>query len=196
MREQGASRYDAIKGSERVKVLVRQCHSASRKFGGTAAQLREPCARMVAQFESPEEKCRGANQDRPNARQRTINCTESRDEPFAFRLFKTAFMLLAGKPCAHLVTNSLSAEHPDGKPPRDFVPSLEVSLSNRTSAIFGRNLRRARLRARLTQGDLARRTGLKQQYISLIESGSQNVPSPRDRRAGGSIGHIARGTGP
>jgi DNA-binding XRE family transcriptional regulator len=73
------------------------------------------------------------------------------------------------------VTTSLSAEHPGGKPPRDFVPSLEVSLPCRTSAIFGQNLRRARLRARLTQGDLARRTGLKQQYISLIESGYQNV---------------------
>jgi transcriptional regulator with XRE-family HTH domain len=45
----------------------------------------------------------------------------------------------------------------------------------KTSAIFGRNLRQARVQANLTQGELARRTGLKQQYISLIEGGSQDV---------------------
>jgi len=76
---------------------------------------------------------------------------------------------------ARLGTNCLSAGRAPGKPQHDFVPSLEVSLRRQTSAIFGRNLRRARLQANLTQGDLAKRTGLKQQYISLIESGSQNV---------------------
>jgi DNA-binding XRE family transcriptional regulator len=50
-----------------------------------------------------------------------------------------------------------------------------ASLTNTTSATFGRNLRRLRLNASITQGDLAQRVGLKQQYISLIESGSQNV---------------------
>jgi DNA-binding XRE family transcriptional regulator len=139
------------------------------------ARLREPCVRMVAQFESQEEKYGGANRHRPTARERAVNCTESHDHPFAFGLSKIAFILFEPRLCTVLVTTTLSAEHPGGKPPRDFVPSLEVNLPCRTSAIFGQNLRRARLRARLTQGDLARRTGLKQQYISLIESGSQNV---------------------
>lgn len=44
-----------------------------------------------------------------------------------------------------------------------------------TSAIFGRNVRRVRLQAKLSQRDLAVRTGLRQQYISLIESGAQTV---------------------
>jgi transcriptional regulator with XRE-family HTH domain len=43
------------------------------------------------------------------------------------------------------------------------------------SAIFGRNVRHARLAARISQGDLAQQAGLKQQYVSLIESGRQNV---------------------
>jgi transcriptional regulator with XRE-family HTH domain len=48
-------------------------------------------------------------------------------------------------------------------PSRDFLSA------------FGENVRRARIHAGLTQCDVAERTGLKQQYISLIESGTQNV---------------------
>ena len=70
-----------------------------------------------------------------------------------------------------------------------FVPSLEVSLRSRTSAIFGRNLRRARLQASLTQSELARRTGLKQQYISLIESGTQNVKLLTAAALASAVGH-------
>ena len=40
---------------------------------------------------------------------------------------------------------------------------------------FGQNVRNARLLAGWTQGALAERAGLSQQYISLIESGMQNV---------------------
>ena len=42
-------------------------------------------------------------------------------------------------------------------------------------ATFGANLKAARLKARLTQVQLAERAGLLQQYISLVESGKQNV---------------------
>jgi len=42
-------------------------------------------------------------------------------------------------------------------------------------ATFGANLKAARLKMRLTQAQLAEATGLLQQYISLVESGRQNV---------------------
>jgi len=41
--------------------------------------------------------------------------------------------------------------------------------------VFGRNLREARLKGGLKQSDVAERTGLTQQYLSLIEAGQQNV---------------------
>jgi len=42
-------------------------------------------------------------------------------------------------------------------------------------ATFGANLKAARLKLGLTQAQLAEATGLLQQYISLVESGAQNV---------------------
>jgi len=42
-------------------------------------------------------------------------------------------------------------------------------------ATLGANLKAARLTMRLTQAQLAEATGLLQQYISLVESGRQNV---------------------
>jgi transcriptional regulator with XRE-family HTH domain len=42
-------------------------------------------------------------------------------------------------------------------------------------AVFGANLKAARLQQGLTQGQLAEGAGLLQQYVSLIESGRQNV---------------------
>ena len=42
-------------------------------------------------------------------------------------------------------------------------------------ALFGANLRAARLKLGLTQAQLAEQSGLLQQYVSLIESGKQNV---------------------
>jgi len=42
-------------------------------------------------------------------------------------------------------------------------------------ATFGANLKAARLKMGLTQTQLAEATGLLQQYISLVESGRQNV---------------------
>lgn len=40
---------------------------------------------------------------------------------------------------------------------------------------FGVNLRAVRLQANLRQAEVAIRTGLTQQYLSLIEAGQQNV---------------------
>jgi len=42
-------------------------------------------------------------------------------------------------------------------------------------ATFGANLKAARLKMNLTQAQLAEATGLLQQYVSLVESGRQNV---------------------
>jgi DNA-binding XRE family transcriptional regulator len=42
-------------------------------------------------------------------------------------------------------------------------------------AVFGENLRMARLAANLNQVELANQTGLTQQYLSAIEAGQKNV---------------------
>jgi transcriptional regulator with XRE-family HTH domain len=42
-------------------------------------------------------------------------------------------------------------------------------------ASFGGNLRAARLKLGLTQTELAEQAGLLQQYVSMVESGKQNV---------------------
>ena len=42
-------------------------------------------------------------------------------------------------------------------------------------ATFGANLKAARLEVGLTQAEVAERAGLLQQYVSLVESGKQNV---------------------
>jgi transcriptional regulator with XRE-family HTH domain len=42
-------------------------------------------------------------------------------------------------------------------------------------AVFGANLKAARLKQGLTQAQLAERSGLLQQYVSLVETGKQNV---------------------
>jgi transcriptional regulator with XRE-family HTH domain len=42
-------------------------------------------------------------------------------------------------------------------------------------AIFGENLKSARLKSGLKQSDVAERTGLTQQRLSLIEAGNQNL---------------------
>jgi transcriptional regulator with XRE-family HTH domain len=53
---------------------------------------------------------------------------------------------------------------PPGKPDQDDLV-----------AIFGANLKSARLKMGLTQAQLADYAGLLQQYVSLVESGKQNV---------------------
>jgi transcriptional regulator with XRE-family HTH domain len=43
------------------------------------------------------------------------------------------------------------------------------------AAVFGANLRAARVKLGLTQAQLAERAGLLQPYLSLVEAGKQNV---------------------
>lgn len=47
--------------------------------------------------------------------------------------------------------------------------------SERPSALLGRNLRRLRLAAGLSQEDLAERAGLHRTYVSSVERGNRNL---------------------
>jgi transcriptional regulator with XRE-family HTH domain len=51
----------------------------------------------------------------------------------------------------------------------------EVPNSDDLVAVFGANLKAARVKRGLTQAQLAERAGLLQQYVSLVETGKQNV---------------------
>jgi transcriptional regulator with XRE-family HTH domain len=62
-----------------------------------------------------------------------------------------------------MVKPSAGKSGPDDPDPDDLL------------AIFGGNLKTARMKAGLTQAQLAERSGLLQQYVSLVESGKQNV---------------------
>jgi DNA-binding XRE family transcriptional regulator len=59
--------------------------------------------------------------------------------------------------------------------PDPEVLAKEEKLREDFQAIFGQDLRAARLKAGLKQSDVAARTGLTQQYLSLIEAGQQNI---------------------
>ena len=60
------------------------------------------------------------------------------------------------------------------RPPRE--PSKGNSpVPDDLRSIFGQNVRAARIKAGLTQDQLAERTGLTQQYVSLVEAGHQNI---------------------
>jgi transcriptional regulator with XRE-family HTH domain len=59
---------------------------------------------------------------------------------------------------------------PPGEPPKSDEP-----VSDDLRTVFGKNLREARIKAGLTQAELADRTGLTQQYVSLVEAGHQNI---------------------
>ena len=61
------------------------------------------------------------------------------------------------------------ARHSDGTLRADDADSRDLLAS------FGANLRAARLKLGLTQAQLAEQSGLLQQYVSLVESGKQNV---------------------
>ena len=60
------------------------------------------------------------------------------------------------------------ANHPSGVP-------RDEPVSDDSRSVFGANLRAARIKAGLTQAQLAERTGLTQQYVSLVEAGHQNI---------------------
>jgi transcriptional regulator with XRE-family HTH domain len=57
----------------------------------------------------------------------------------------------------------------------DGPPSSDAPERADAVAIFGSNLKAARLKLGMTQAQLAERSGLLQQYVSLVESGKQNV---------------------
>jgi transcriptional regulator with XRE-family HTH domain len=54
-------------------------------------------------------------------------------------------------------------------------PPANQPGQNDIVATFGANLKAARLKMGLTQAQLAEAAGLLQQYVSLVESGRQNV---------------------
>ena len=62
-----------------------------------------------------------------------------------------------------MAKSSAGKSYPDEVDPQELV------------AIFGANLKVARLKAGLTQAQLAERAGLLQQYVSLVETGRQNI---------------------
>ncbi len=49
------------------------------------------------------------------------------------------------------------------------------SVADDLRAVFGGNLRAARLKAGLSQAQVAARTSLTQQYVSQVETGHQNI---------------------
>ena len=62
----------------------------------------------------------------------------------------------------------------DNRAPRER-PMSNSPVPDDLGRIFGQNVRGARIKAGLTQAQLAERTGLTQQYVSLVEAGLQNV---------------------
>ena len=54
-------------------------------------------------------------------------------------------------------------------------PSPNEDIPEDLQAIFGENLKTARLECGLKQSDVSERTGLTQQRLSFIEKGSQNL---------------------
>jgi DNA-binding XRE family transcriptional regulator len=54
-------------------------------------------------------------------------------------------------------------------------PTSDESIPDDLRIVFGQNLRAARIKAGLTQAQLAERTGLTQQYVSWVEAGRANI---------------------
>ena len=69
-------------------------------------------------------------------------------------------LLIGTRTSMAIRSNDLPPDEPD---PDDLV------------AVFGVNLKAARMKQGLTQAQLAERAGLLQQYVSLVETGKQNV---------------------
>jgi transcriptional regulator with XRE-family HTH domain len=62
------------------------------------------------------------------------------------------------------------ARRPLREPPKSDEP-----VPDDLRSVFGRNLRTARVKAGLTQAQLAERTSLTQQYVSWVEAGRANI---------------------
>jgi transcriptional regulator with XRE-family HTH domain len=54
-------------------------------------------------------------------------------------------------------------------------PMTDGPVSDDLPTLFGKNLREARIKANLTQAQVAEWSGLTQQYVSLVEAGHQNI---------------------
>ena len=61
-----------------------------------------------------------------------------------------------------------------GRPPGE-PPKSEEPVPDDLRTVFGQNLRAARVKAGLTQAQLAERTSLTQQYVSWVEAGHSNI---------------------
>jgi DNA-binding XRE family transcriptional regulator len=69
-----------------------------------------------------------------------------------------------------------SEVHPERREPKaSVVANQEKVRGEDLQLVFGQNLKAARISSGLKQSDVAERTGLTQQYLSLIEAGQQNV---------------------
>ena len=65
--------------------------------------------------------------------------------------------------------------HPPAEVPLPEVLARGKRAREDFQVIFGNNLRASRLKCGLKQSEVAERTGLTQQYLSLIEAGQQNI---------------------
>ena len=79
-----------------------------------------------------------------------------------------------------LIPTASYAPKSEKKPPKtapkpSAPPVPEEPAPEDLQAIFGENLKAARIANGLKQSDVAERTGLTQQRLSLIESGHQNL---------------------
>ena len=70
-------------------------------------------------------------------------------------------------------TGSLAVRMATKQRPRS--PSGTDDTSEEMHVLFGANLRQARLKAKLSQAEVAARTGMRQPYISDIENGVRDI---------------------
>jgi transcriptional regulator with XRE-family HTH domain len=73
-------------------------------------------------------------------------------------------------------------------PPRE-PPKGNSSGRDDLQKIFGQNVRAARIKAGWTQAQLAERTGLTEQYVSLVEAGHQNITLDMMAALARAVGH-------
>jgi ribosome-binding protein aMBF1 (putative translation factor) len=79
-------------------------------------------------------------------------------------------------PCRHaiqLASGNFGFAMPAKKPGRPTSGTDDTSEG--MHVLFGANLRQARLKAKLSQAELAARTGMRQPYISDIENGVRDI---------------------
>jgi DNA-binding XRE family transcriptional regulator len=84
---------------------------------------------------------------------------------------------LRSPPSAPLPPENVSLEGIDRhrRTPDAEILARGEKIREELQAVFGQHLKAARLKAGLKQSDVAARTGVTQQYLSLIEAGQQNI---------------------